>query len=554
MDSQSTRVLRRSASGRCLKGGRGFFGIVRSPLSRMSRVFLRRTAGAACALFLGPLAPAAGGAERFPTPLEASAYQKLSSVADVSRFLAVLDRHDRRAKHVVLGRSAGGRPLDALLVSGNPGALERGDAPAHRLRIMLASGQHGNEASGTEAIMMLARDLLGGPRQTLLEHVEFILLPIQNPDGREAGRRKNDDGVDFSADFVALTQPETRLLIDALMRWQPDVFVDLHESAILKPRTLARHGYMTDFETQLEIGNNGNIDAAIAWLNRNRIRPAILSELQRRGQRAANYIREITNPNQNIKHGGLTLRNARNRAGITGAFSLLVENRLDPVEGDYPTPRNIAHRTATQLLSLEVLLETCRAQQAEIIARSRAARAGWRERLRPRVFLTTTYHPDPEQKTISITLRRIEDGKLETRVLPYWGRIMNGEELALPVAYALIDHHDRIGAVLERHHIESVVMDEPRRCRAIVQHVLTREAIPARYGHGTFRTTVEEREFVTSLPAGTRWIPLHQPTQRLIPLLLDPRSSSSLFDHVNYSALVEAGKDFFILRINRDCR
>lgn len=527
--------------------------VIKRPL--IGSAFLRRAGCAARVLLFSLLAFGAGGAEPPRTPLEASAFQHLSSVADVSRFLAELDRGDRRARHVVLGQSAGGRPLDALLVSENPDMLARGDAPGKRLRVMITGGQHGGEASGTEAILMLARDLLGDPGSALLGEIEFVLLPIANPDGRESRRRLNDRGADFSADFVALTQPETRALVDALSRWQPDIFVDLHESALLKVRTLARHGYMTDFEAQVEVGNNGNIDAAVAELNRAGIRPEILSELERRGLRATDYIREITDPDQNITHGGLTLRNARNRAGITGALSLLIENRLDRSDGSYPTPHNIAERTRKQLLSVDVMLAVCRARREDIVARTRAARTAWRRASgMSRVFLSTTYQPQPERETISIPLRRIEDDQLETRRFPYRGRIVNGDELALPAAYALTSHHERIAAALERQHIESSVLRSPRRCRATVQRIQSREAVRPRYGHGTFRTTVEERETVVELPAGTRWIALFQPAQRLIPLLLEPRSSSSLFDHVDFSSLVIPGNDFFVLRINDDCR
>ena len=522
--------------------------------SMRHRDFSRRAGCAACVLLFGLLAWRADAAGTPPTPLEESAYEELSSLADISRFLVALAHTDRRAQHIVLGKSAGGRPLDALLISQNPDALYRGDPPAGRLRVMIGGGQHGGEPSGTEAILMLARDLLSDPTQTLLADIEFILLPVENPDGREARRRLNDDGADFSADFVALTQPETRALVDALVRWQPHVFVDLHESAVYKPKTLARHGYMTDFEAQFEVANNGNIDSGVAELNRERIRPAILSELQRRGLRATEYIREITDPNQKITHGGLTVRNARNRAGMTGALSLIIENRLDPSTGSYPTPHNIAERTAKQLLSVDVLLAVCRARRQEIMARTRAARTAWRKaNAGENVFLSTTYETAPGKETISIELRRIEDGQLETRSFPYLGRIVNSTELALPAAYAITAHHEHINTVLKRQHIKSVVLHQRRQCRATVQRVLARQPVRPRFGHGTFRTGVEERESVVTLPAGTHWITLRQPAQRLIPLLLEPRSSSSLFDHADFASLVIPGEDFFILRINNSC-
>ena len=52
-----------------------------------------------------------------------------------------------------------------------------------------------------------------------------------------------------------------------------------------------------------------------------------------RGLDAREYVGEITDIEQPITHGGLSLKNLRNRAAMEGAFSLLLENRLDPSIG-----------------------------------------------------------------------------------------------------------------------------------------------------------------------------------------------------------------------------
>lgn len=496
------------------------------------------------------------GATPLQTPMEETRYERLSTVGEVTRFLKALEQRDpRQAKHIVLGYSAGKRPLDALLVSGEIDTLASGAPPARFLRVLIAGSQHGTEASGGEALLMLSRNLLEGTERSLLQNLEFILLPLANPDGRAGTQRKNDNGINLSTDFSALTQPESRALLDALVRWQPDVFVDLHESGVFKEKTLARQGYMTNFETQVEVGNNPNIDGAIAGFSRERIRPATLARLQEKGLKATNYIGEIIDVDQRIRHGGLTLRNIRNRAGMEGAFSLLIESRLDPPHGTYPTPGNIRVRTAKQLLAVQELLAVCQSEHEAMAARSRAAHKALEEDTSDdRVSLVARYAPMPGKETISIDLRRIDNAQLEAHRFRYLGRIVASDELALPAAYAVTANQDRIGQVLERQHIEYQILHEPRQCQATLQHVVTRERDDAPRGLASWHSTIEERKESIRLQSGTLWIDLHQPRRRLASLLLEAQSNSSLFEHRDFSPLVKAGEDFFVVRINGDCR
>lgn len=124
--------------------------------------------------------------------------------------------------------------------------------------VWLAFGVHGNEASSSEAAMLTARWLLSGTDETrrILERVVVIIDPLENPDGRERyiegyrqrvgttpnanpsswehieswpGGRYNHYLVDMNRDWAWGTQPETRARIKAFQKWNPQVFVDLHE-------------------------------------------------------------------------------------------------------------------------------------------------------------------------------------------------------------------------------------------------------------------------------------------------------------------------------------
>jgi hypothetical protein len=125
--------------------------------------------------------------------------------------------------------------------------------------VMLSFSIHGNEPGGFEAAMWVAHQLLASEEpQTLgmLQHTLVILNPSANPDGHERFAvwynslavgtdepfayewnepwgiwgRYSHYRFDMNRDFLALTQKPTRAMLRALMRWHPQVFVDLHST------------------------------------------------------------------------------------------------------------------------------------------------------------------------------------------------------------------------------------------------------------------------------------------------------------------------------------
>lgn len=98
--------------------------------------------------------------------------------------------------------------------------------------LYVAANVHGTEESGTDASLRVLYQLAGrtdcAARQ-ILEGAVVFLLPIQNPDGREADTRRNSYGVDMNRDWFARTQPEIDGQVELLRRYPPQLFVDAHE-------------------------------------------------------------------------------------------------------------------------------------------------------------------------------------------------------------------------------------------------------------------------------------------------------------------------------------
>jgi hypothetical protein len=481
------------------------------------------------------------------TPLERCGYRQLTSSHEISSFLARLSGRYDLAEKITIAVSALGNPVDALLVSSNIDRFKDAGMDSNQLTVMLVGSQHGTEPSGAEALLLAARDMVGGNLTAYLRYMNFIVIPNSNPDGRDLKRRTNNNGVNLSTNFVVLTEPECRGLIDALHRWRPDVILDIHESAVLKKKSLAKQGYLTDFEAQFEAANNPNVDEGIRAFSFARLLPDIIQRVNAQGLPAQRYIGEITSIHQTITHGGLSLRNLRNMAGMLHSFSFLVENRLDPSTGTYPTPGNIRARVAKQYLCIVSFLESWRNHRSEIMALSQTARMRWKNpRDKKPLFLNTRYAADPTRPQITLPLRKIDTGAVTQHTFNYHGSISAEQAVIPPSAYIITSHQEFFQDYLSRHHIIYSCKNRFERCVRVPY--LKRQAKAERIENGEMVYTIEEHQKNYIIDPNDLFITLNQPLQNLILLLFEPQSSISLFHTIEYRHLAEGQNDFFLYK------
>lgn len=488
------------------------------------------------ALLLSLVAPAAGKAEGLPTPLEAALHTRISTSAEMSTFIhALAAEHPQLARMEVLGNSSEGRPLEVMLLS----APYAADEPP-RLKVMIIGSQHGAaEPAGGEALLVIARELLAGPLRPLLAALDVILLPNANPDGRDLKRRANANWINLNTDFVLLSQPETRLLKEALSRYSPDALLDSHESAILKRKTLAKEGYLTDFNAQFEIANNPAIPIALRDYALNDFLPALLERVSAGGLPAHRYIGEIISTQQPVTNGGLTLRNFRNTAGISGALSMLVETKLDSREDTFPSYRNIAVRVERQLLCIRAFLSLVHGRRVDIANQTAAARQALHEEP---LTLFAGYEIDLKHPTVTIPMRRLDTRKLEALEFQDHRRVVTADEVSYPPMLVVTRHLDRLRPILERHNIKYSSVTQPTSAGVISAQFKVPSDILQR---AEFR---EETRKTIEIGPGDIIIDLTQSSGRTAALLLDPRATSSIFRYPEFSGLVVPAEEFFIYR------
>ncbi|MEO5826214.1 MAG: M14 family zinc carboxypeptidase [Gemmatimonadales bacterium] len=186
-----------------------------------------------------------------------------------------------RVRTEVIGRTAEGKVMRLLIISSPANILRldeirrtsgeladprnggAADVPTVSARqpviVMLSHSVHGNEPAGFEAAMMTTYTLLASTNpqvRAILDSTVVIINPSQNPDGHERFAawsnsvavgsdepsaveqdepwaiqgRFNHFRFDMNRDLIAFTQAETRATAGAVLRWRPQVFVDLHST------------------------------------------------------------------------------------------------------------------------------------------------------------------------------------------------------------------------------------------------------------------------------------------------------------------------------------
>ena len=98
--------------------------------------------------------------------------------------------------------------------------------------LFIGGNVHGNEESGADASVKLLwhlADRTDCAARRIRDAATVVILPMQNPDGRELGYRRNANGFDMNRDGQVRTQVEISGRWDLMRQLPPQLFVDAHE-------------------------------------------------------------------------------------------------------------------------------------------------------------------------------------------------------------------------------------------------------------------------------------------------------------------------------------
>ncbi|HEY2803704.1 MAG TPA: M14 family zinc carboxypeptidase, partial [Actinomycetota bacterium] len=175
--------------------------------------------------------------------------------AESRKLVQAIARSTNRVVTGRYGRSVRGRPLQYAIVGSAENVTDAGltgirnalariadpstsDAAVRSLAestpavVWLMGNIHGTEESGADADLQVLYELSDRDDcvvEEILANAIVVVVPIQNPDGREADTRRNANGFDLNRDLFARTQPETDSKVELMRQYPPNLLVDSHE-------------------------------------------------------------------------------------------------------------------------------------------------------------------------------------------------------------------------------------------------------------------------------------------------------------------------------------
>jgi hypothetical protein len=477
--------------------------------------------------------------------LQLPAEKKLTGYDEMMTALKRLDASSPGVSLAVIGRSVQGRDIPALFFANGKFAAARDKKPL----VLVFCQQHGDEASGKEAALLLAADLLGRSKK-ILEALDLILVPTVNPDGSELKQRRNANGRDLNRNHVLLSEPETQALHRLFQQWLPEIVLDVHEYGAVS-RWWVDQGVIKNADEMLGCLSNLNIDAGIRAFSLDAFYPAMRETVLKDGYVLFPYTVGAPVENERLRFSTNDIDDGRQGLGIYDTLSFILEGK-----GYGDMANMLERRSAAQLSAMTAFLRTTAAESDGILAMVRAARARLLEDVAPgeRAFLRMDYFPDPDRPSIAFPVFDLVKWQAEVREWkPFAPLVKIKKSVALPEAYIIPAGETALLDLLRRHQLQLRRLTAPAAVQ-VEQYRVLHAAARMEEERWLPEYDLEKTAKTVELAAGDVLVFLRQRARLLIPLLLEPESSWGILTDTGgspsqFSAFAREGETYPILRL-----
>lgn len=280
-------------------------------------------------------------------PLEKNNYEKVTSYKELTDFIYNLESTSAFLTVDIIGKSVEGRNLYALKFSKS----EFGKDEA-KVRVLYFAQQHGNEQSGKEGALLLARDLLKEENKYLFDKIDLVLIPQMNPDGSEINQRRNANNIDLNRNHLILTEPETIALHKLFNNYLFEVTLDVHEY-FPYTQSWEQFGIYKRADEQLGLLTNLNVSEIIRKFSKQKVLPFVEDFLTQLGFSFNEYLVGGPPNKERLRHSTVDINDGRQSFGIQNTLSFILEGKNGK---DYAVD-NIKHRSEGQSSAMMSLLK-----------------------------------------------------------------------------------------------------------------------------------------------------------------------------------------------------
>lgn len=278
----------------------------------------------------------AAAPDDLPTPFEQSNGASWTTHPQSLRYYRSLDAASERVLVRNVGKTVEGRAIQLVSV-GAPAPKTVEQAAAGSVALFVCS-VHGDEPSGREACMQLARDLALSTDASVTRFLErtTVLFVNANPDGWVADTRGNADGTDVNRDYLAGATPEAQAVLKIIRDWKPDTLNDLHEYG-------PREHYDTDL---LHLWpRNRNVDEGAYNLARQMSEDYASAQVTSLGYTSGVYGQLVKDGEPYLQVAGDSqARILRNYAGLVNVVGMLSETANEPLNDEEEADPSLLNR------------------------------------------------------------------------------------------------------------------------------------------------------------------------------------------------------------------
>jgi len=435
-----------------------------------------------------------------------------------------------RAAVMPIGRSQRGEEIEALILTRGAGTDPASLLATARPTVLLIGQQHGDEPAGSEALLVVARELSQGLLRPLLDSINVVIVARANPDAADASQRLTAGGLDMTVDHLLLRTPEARALAQVARDYRPAVVIDAREYR-LAGRHLEKFSAIPKHDALLQYATTANLPEFLTKAAEEWYRRPLLAALKTQGL-SAEWSHTISDDpaDKKVSMGDTLPDSSRNVGGLKNAVSFLLETR-----GVGIGRLDIQRRVHTQVTAISSVLASTVQRTSELaqllpyIDKEVSAMACTAEAIIETLPTPAQYQLlmlDPftgVDKSLlvdwdsSLELQKV---KARTRPCGYWlseASVTAVERLRLHGVQ--VQRIAEPGALLSDRYRELSRRQVPRRDFAVE----TANARPA-----TLVEIILSRGLV-DVARGGYYVPLNQPLGNLVVAALEPDSSSSFF-------------------------
>jgi Zinc carboxypeptidase len=523
------------------------------------RILPTKIASAATLLMLAGCSLA--GAQQIPptwaTEYEKSGFVRTGRYAEAVTFCERLAKASPdKARVIRFGTSPQGRPLIALLLTGDKSFTPQKAAASPRPLIIINNGIHSGEIEGKDADLILARDILVSHRhKEILASINLLIIPVFSVDAHERfgpynrinqngpermGWRATAQNLNLNRDWMKADADEMRAMLHLLHTWKPDFFFDNHTT----------DGADWQYTVQLDVPVGPTLaEGGVKWAKG--MLKGALPAVENDGFLTAPYFDDV---NYTRLQEGLSVSDfgPRYSTGYLAAInrpSMLVETHMLK---SYKQRVN-----ATYSINLHVIEYAARTAAGLKAANRRADTA--EKQLKPGAPVVLT--SETSKETRPFTFKGLEyrpyRSKLTGSLIPAWTRTpvdtettirdqyLPGLTVEAPAGYAIPPEWSEIIARLDYHGIAYKRLSRPL---AAPFETSRFESIkfPSEPFESRFQPQFKARlvKEPLTLPAGTAIVPINQVGAKLIMQLLEPEAPDSLLRWGLLNAIFER-KEYF---------